>query len=80
MTRSNPFANLVMLIGGVEDDQRRVSGDLKLGVGYRRAVVHHHHDVLGLGQHCRHIHRPGGAGAHTRTQRNQINMRQKSLK
>lgn len=56
----DPFTHLVVFIDGIKDDQRRVPGDLKLGVGYRRSVVHHDHDVFRLGTHRGHIHWPAG--------------------
>lgn len=58
-----PSPNLVVLVHGVEDDQRRVAGDLELGVGDGRSVVHQHHDVLGLGAHGGHVHRSAGTRA-----------------
>lgn len=53
------LTDLVMFVDSVEDDEGGVFGDLKLGVGHRRPVVHHHYDVFGLRTHCRHVHRPG---------------------
>lgn len=62
-----PFTNLVMFIYGVEDDQCRVPGDLKLGVGDRCTVVDHHHDVFRLRTYRRHIHRPAATQTCTST-------------
>lgn len=56
----SPPANLVVLIDGVEDDQCGVAGDLELGVGDGRSVVHQHHDVFGLGADGGHVHWSAG--------------------
>lgn len=45
-----------MFIDGVEDDQRRVPGNLKLGVSYGRSMIHHHNNVFGLWTDCRDVH------------------------
>lgn len=56
-----------MFIYSVKDDECRVSGDLKLGVGYRRSMVDHHHDVFRLGTHCSHVHGPAGVNVQIHT-------------
>lgn len=64
-----------MFIYGVENDQRRVPGDLKLGVSHRCSMVNHHHDVFRLRAHCRDVHGP--ARTHKSTHANKEVRQQK---
>lgn len=67
-----------MFIYGVQDDQRWVPGNLQLGVSHRRSMVHHHHNVFGLGADRGHIDRP--TETHPRTRRNTHTRQDETLK